>query len=164
MIPIPEGYKIPEIVIDSIRAQSYSVDIVVFESPGKHGGSRQEIRDGNYLNCAKMKEYCKGISDDYVMYQDSDVVHIWGHTIENMVSRLNCNSEWGGVAVSNKYPTNLTQGHINSVCCVIRREFFVTAEFSRSKCQCTAIGEVIRKDGKIYGYLNEKKLVECLPR
>jgi hypothetical protein len=150
IIPLGENYKVCEI------KQDIDFEIFVVKDICDSKFKRERI--------AYTKNRCKelGISlnSEYVVIQDSSLVHLYETNFSEMKKILDENKKIGAVSLLRKRHrfTNFWYEHICTGCVMYRLEVLKIVDFGNSKISptCLTVAKSIVKNNWFYKYLDNK--------
>jgi hypothetical protein len=166
-IPLADGTKIPQEVINSILEQGMCV-IHPVSRPGSviQGDQSAERIKGEIASREAIRMEAIGKDEDVIVIQDSDVVHLKTTNFDDMKKFMESHPEVGAVAISPTEPMELEPDHVLLQCIMVRVSVLSKIKFraDSGKCSCNCFGEDVRKSGHKYGYLDRMVRIKEIQR
>lgn len=166
-IPLADGTKIPDAVIQSISAQGL-VSIHPVSRPGSKTQSDygQDRINGEVASREAIRMEVIDLKEDLVVIQDSDVVHLKNTNFQDMKGFLKSNEDYGAIALSTTEQSKLEQDHVPLQCVMIHVKILDKIQFKATPtaCSCLHFGADVRRLGYRYGYFDYTARIKEIQR
>lgn len=169
-MPLAEGHSVPYKVFQSLCNQTIMVDVIPCVSEGviRSNEGVIEIKDrakkvySEVVNRNKISTLINtlGITDEYIVMQDRDCIHLFNDNFEKAVMFLNDNKDYAAVALPSVRGLS-RRNHTIITCVVFRTEFAKTFKFRAEPEMhtCTSTYKDVIASGYKYGYFGTTPLV-----